>query len=73
MSGRIRGLSHAVLSSRAAESVYHSGKSGRRTGELGCWRGDGELDHHGRPGSLPIGQLAGNGTATVLNTASALI
>ncbi|MFE3052591.1 hypothetical protein [Nocardia sp. NPDC059239] len=44
-----------------------------RTGELGCWRGDGELDHHGRLGSLPIGQLVGYGTATVLNTAGALI
>ncbi|MFE3188879.1 AMP-binding protein [Nocardia sp. NPDC059240] len=29
-----------------------------RTGELGCWRGDGELDHHGRLGSAPIGQPA---------------
>ncbi|MTE11394.1 AMP-binding protein [Nocardia aurantiaca] len=43
-----------------------------RTGELGCWRGDGELDHHGRLGALPIGQLVGYGTATVLNTAAAL-
>ncbi|MGV9838981.1 AMP-binding protein [Nocardia niigatensis] len=43
-----------------------------RTGELGCWRGDGELDHHGRLGALPIGQLVGYGTATVLNMTGAL-
>ncbi|GAB0105589.1 hypothetical protein JMUB6875_45690 [Nocardia sp. JMUB6875] len=42
-----------------------------RTGELGCWRGDGELDHHGRLGALPIGQLVGYGNATVLNTVAA--
>ncbi|MEC3955181.1 AMP-binding protein [Nocardia sp. CDC153] len=43
-----------------------------RTGELGCWRGDGELDHHGRLGSVPIGQLVGYGSASVLNTAASL-
>ncbi|WP_162958168.1 AMP-binding protein [Nocardia yunnanensis] len=38
-----------------------------RTGELGCWRGDGELDHHGRLGSQPIGQQM----ASVMLAASA--
>ncbi|MGW4529672.1 AMP-binding protein [Nocardia sp. NPDC004340] len=43
-----------------------------RTGEIGCWRGDGELDHHGRLGMLPIGQLVGYGDATVLNNTAAV-
>ncbi|MFE3986448.1 AMP-binding protein [Nocardia tengchongensis] len=42
-----------------------------RTGELGCWRGDGELDHHGRVGTLPIGRLVGYGDATILNNSTA--
>ncbi|MVU79119.1 AMP-binding protein [Nocardia sp. ET3-3] len=42
-----------------------------RTGELGCWRGDGELDHHGRLGSVPIGQLVGYGNAAVLTSTAA--
>ncbi|APB01742.1 AMP-binding protein [Nocardia seriolae] len=42
-----------------------------RTGELGCWRGDGELEHHGRLGSTPIGALVGHGNAAVLGEAAA--
>ncbi|WP_460728282.1 AMP-binding protein [Nocardia heshunensis] len=57
--GLARGYRHrpGLTGARFLADPYgHPGDRMFRTGELGCWRGDGELDHHGRLGSQPIGQ-----------------